>query len=41
MNNYPCVFCTQHKDDLHVTEDTAYNKRITEGKGKTKKTKVL
>ncbi|CAF1492503.1 unnamed protein product [Rotaria sp. Silwood1] len=37
-SNYPCIFCTQHKDDLHVTEDTAYDKNITEGKGKNKKT---
>ncbi|CAF0854002.1 unnamed protein product [Adineta steineri] len=35
-SNYPCIFCTQHKDDLHVTEDTAYDKTITEGKGKNK-----
>lgn len=37
-SSYPCIFCTQHKDDLHVTEDTAYDKTITEGKGKNKKT---
>ncbi|CAF1251246.1 unnamed protein product [Rotaria sordida] len=37
-SNYPCIFCTQHKDDLHVTEDTAYDKAVTEGKGKNKKT---
>ncbi|CAF4317829.1 unnamed protein product, partial [Rotaria magnacalcarata] len=37
-SNYPCIFCTQHKDDLHVTEDTAYDKNITEGKGINKKT---
>ncbi|CAF1471071.1 unnamed protein product, partial [Adineta ricciae] len=37
-SNYPCTFCTQHKDDLHVTEDTAYDKTITEGKGKNKQT---
>ncbi|CAF4001756.1 unnamed protein product, partial [Rotaria magnacalcarata] len=29
-SNYACIFCTQHKDDLHVTEDTAYDKNITE-----------
>jgi hypothetical protein len=37
-SNYPCIFCTQHKDDLHVTEETACDKTITEGKGKNKKT---
>ncbi|CAF3290599.1 unnamed protein product [Rotaria sp. Silwood2] len=36
-SNYPCIFYTQHKDDLHVTEDTAYDKNITEGQGKNKK----
>ena len=36
-SNYPCIFCTQHKDDLHVTEDTTYDKNATEGKGKNKK----
>ncbi|CAF4393488.1 unnamed protein product, partial [Adineta steineri] len=35
-SNYPCIFCTPHKDDLHVNEDTAYDKTITEGKGKNK-----
>ena len=40
-SNYPCVFCTQHKDDLHITEDTAYNKTVTEGKGKNKKTTII
>ena len=40
-SNYPCVFCTQHKDDLHVTEDTAYDKTITEGKGKNRKTIIV
>ena len=37
-SNYPCIFCTQHKDDLHVTEDTAYDKTIIGGKGKNRKT---
>ncbi|CAF1554896.1 unnamed protein product, partial [Rotaria magnacalcarata] len=37
-SNYACIFCTQHKDDLHVTEDTAYDKNITEVKGINKKT---
>ena len=37
-SNHPCIFCTQHKDDLHVTDDTAYDKTITEGKGKNKQT---
>ena len=37
-SNYPCIFCTQNKDDLHVAEDAAYDKTITEGKGKNKKT---
>ncbi|CAF3937203.1 unnamed protein product [Rotaria sp. Silwood1] len=36
-SNHPCVFCTQHKDDLYVTEETAYDKCISEGKGKNKK----
>ena len=36
-SNYPCIFCTQHKEDLHVTEETAYDKNIVEGKGKNKK----
>ncbi|CAF1539235.1 unnamed protein product [Adineta ricciae] len=40
-SNYPCIFCTQHKDDLHVTEDTAYDKTITEGKGKNKTTTTV
>ena len=40
-SNYPCVFCTQHKDDLHVTEDTAYDKTVTDGKGKNKKTSTV
>ncbi|CAF4416023.1 unnamed protein product [Rotaria sp. Silwood2] len=40
-SNYPCIFCTQHKDDLHVTEDTAYDKTISEGKGKNKKTTTV
>jgi len=40
-SSYPCTFCTQHKDDLHVTEDTAYDKTITEGKGKNKKTSTV
>ena len=40
-SSYPCIFCTQHKDDLHVTEDTEYDKTITEGKGKNKKTTVV
>ncbi|CAF4221972.1 unnamed protein product [Rotaria magnacalcarata] len=39
-SNHPCVFCTQHKDDLHITEETAYDKTVVEGKGKTKKTTV-
>ena len=37
-SNYPCIFCTQHRDDLHVTEDTAYDKTTIEGRGKNKKT---
>ncbi|CAF3288681.1 unnamed protein product [Rotaria socialis] len=37
-SNHPCIFCTQHKDDLHVTDDTAYDKTVTEGKGKNKQT---
>ena len=37
-SNYPCIFSTQHKDDLHVIEDTAYDKTIIEGKGKNRKT---
>ena len=40
-SNYPCIFCTQHKDDLHVTEDIAYIKTIAEGKGKNKKTTTI
>ena len=40
-SNYPCIFCTQHKDDLHITEETAYDKTITEGKGKNKKTTTV
>lgn len=36
-SNFPCVFRTQHKDDLHVTEDTAYDKVVTEGKGRNRK----
>ncbi|CAF1374047.1 unnamed protein product [Didymodactylos carnosus] len=40
-SNYPCVFCTQHKDDLHITEETAYDKVVTEGKGKNKVTKTI
>ena len=40
-SNHPCVFCTQHKDDLYVTEDTAYDKTVTEGKGKNKTTSVI
>ena len=36
--NHPYIFCTQHKDDLHVTDDTAYDKTVTEGKGKNKQT---
>ncbi|CAF4611882.1 unnamed protein product, partial [Rotaria socialis] len=35
------IFCTQHKDDLHITEETAYDKTITEGKGKNKKTTTV
>ncbi|CAF1571574.1 unnamed protein product, partial [Adineta steineri] len=37
-SNYPCIFCTQHKDDLYVTDDTVYDKVVTEGKGKNKQT---
>ncbi|CAF4400445.1 unnamed protein product [Rotaria magnacalcarata] len=37
-SNHPCIFCTQHKDDLHVTDDTANDKTVTEGKGKNKQT---
>ncbi|CAF3024272.1 unnamed protein product, partial [Rotaria sp. Silwood2] len=37
-SSYPCIFCTQHKDDLHITEETAYEKTATEGKSKSKKT---
>ena len=40
-SNYPCIFCTQHKDDLHVTEDTAYDKTIIEGKGENRKTTTV
>ncbi|CAF1658774.1 unnamed protein product, partial [Rotaria magnacalcarata] len=40
-SNYPCIFCTQHKDDLHITQETAYDKTITEGKGKNKKTTTV
>ena len=40
-SSYPCTFCTQHKDDLHVTDDTAYDKTVTEGKGKNKKTTTI
>lgn len=40
-SNYPCIFCTQHKDDLYVTEETAYDKTITIGKGKNKKTESV
>jgi hypothetical protein len=40
-SSYPCIFCTQHKDDLYVTEDTAYDKTMTEGKGKNKKTTTI
>ncbi|CAF2158076.1 unnamed protein product [Rotaria magnacalcarata] len=40
-SNYPCIFCTQHKDDLHITEDTAFDKTIVEGKGKNKKTATV
>lgn len=36
-SNFPCVFCSQHKDDLHVTEDTAYDKVITEGKSQNRR----
>ncbi|CAF3972457.1 unnamed protein product, partial [Rotaria magnacalcarata] len=37
-SNHQCIFCTQHKDDLHVTDDTAYDKTVTERKGKNKQT---
>ena len=40
-SNYPRIFCTQHKDDFHVTEDTEYDKTVTQGKGKNKKTTVV
>ncbi|CAF3820411.1 unnamed protein product [Rotaria sp. Silwood1] len=40
-SNYPCIFCTQHKDDLHVTEDTAYDKTVTEGKGRNKRIAIV
>ena len=40
-SNYPCIFCTQHRDKLHVTEDTAYDETRTEGKGANKKTTVI
>ena len=40
-SSYPCVFCTQHKDDLHVTEDSVYEKNIQEGRGKNKKTTLI
>ena len=40
-SNYPCIFCTQHKDDLHVTEDTAYDKTVTTGKGPHRKTTTV
>ena len=40
-SNYPCIFCTQHKDDLFVTEETAYDKTITIGKGRNKKTESV
>ncbi|CAF1547595.1 unnamed protein product [Adineta ricciae] len=40
-SNYPCIFCTQHKDDLHVTDDTEYDKTVTEGKGKNKQTVTI
>ncbi|CAF3860367.1 unnamed protein product [Rotaria sordida] len=40
-SNYPGVFCTQHKNDLHVAEDTAYDKTVTEGKGKNKRTTIV
>ena len=35
-SNHPCIFCTQHKNGLRVTDDTAYDKTVTEGKGKNK-----
>ena len=37
-SSYPCIFYTQHIDDLYVSEDTAYDRTVTEGKGKNKKT---
>lgn len=40
-SNYPCIFCTQHKDDLYVTDETAYDKPVTEGKGKNKRTYTI
>ncbi|CAF1180245.1 unnamed protein product, partial [Didymodactylos carnosus] len=40
-SNYPCVFCTQHKDDLHITKETACDKVVTTGKGKNKVTKTI
>ncbi|CAF1003911.1 unnamed protein product [Didymodactylos carnosus] len=39
--NYPCVFCTHHIGDLHITQETAYHKSVTEGSGKNKVTKTV
>ena len=40
-SNYPCIFCTQHKNNLHITEETAHDENVTEGRGKNKKTTVV